>query len=316
MVEHSYQQNAKGIIEFLDKVKAESPDNVMTMFFVQKPSREKYISFRPQISNELQKKILSMILHPAIKSLGLTVVPYSAVGVADEENELLIPETVECLSKFMESVEEEKLFQEMDKLDISKISFYCTKITYDGKSVYLLRQFSKMNKLRNSFMGQFVDDALREMDSNFLGIDTLTDIVYDPDYEILIVLNHISLERIFNYRDEFLKITNAAIGEIVDKGIMENVEQFSEDCRRDVRILKRFTDMMSKDRLPLFFEHYEKVPEIVKELNLDIDFDEEGKIVYRERSQLFHIINLMSDAYFRSLLADRLGIAKAEDSLQ
>lgn len=315
MTEPDYQQNARDIIEFLDKVKTESPDNVMTMFFVQKPSREKYVSFRPQISDELQKKILSMILDPAIKSLGLTVVPYSAVGVADEENELLIPSTVESLSKFMDSVKDENLFTEMKQLDISKIGFYCTKISFDSKSVYLFRQFSKMNKLRNSFMGQFVDDALREMDSDFLGIDALTDIVYDPDYEILIVLNHISLERIFNYRDEFLKITNAAIGEIVDKGIMENVEQFSEDCRRDVRILKRFTDMMSKDRLPLFFEHYEKVPEIVRELELDIDFDVEGKIIYRERSQLFHIINLMSDAYFESLLAGRRGVVKTEDRL-
>ncbi len=70
---------------------------------------------------------------------------------------------------------------------------------------------------------------------------------------------------------------------------MENVEQFSDDCQRDVRIMKRFTDMMSKDRLPLFFEHYDRVPEIVKALNLDLEFDEEGKIIYREKSQLFHI---------------------------
>lgn len=315
MAKTDYQQIARDIIGFLNKVKTESPDNVMTMFFVQKPSREKYVSFRPQISNEIQKKILSMILGPAIKSLGFTVVPYNAVGVADEENELLIPSTVQCLNIFMESIEDDKIYKEMDKLDISKIGFYCTRISYKGKSVYLFRQFSKMNKLRNSFMGEFYDDELREMDSDFLGIDTLTDIVYDPDYEILLVLNHISLERIFNYRDEFLNIANAAIIDIVDQGIMHNVEQFADDCRRDVRILKRFTEMMSKDRLPLFFEHYEKVPEIVKELELDIDFDEDGKIIYRERSQLFHIINLMSDAYFRSLLADRLGIAKTEDTL-
>ena len=315
MTDLDYQKNARDIIMFLEKVKTDSPDNVMTMYFVQKPSREKYVSFRPQIMNELQKKILSMILDPAIKSLGLTVVPYSAVGVADEENELLLPSTVECLAKVIESVKDEKILREMKKLDISKISFYCTEISFDGKVVYLLRQFSKMNKLRNSFIGHFFDDELREMDSDFLGIDALTDIVYAPDSETLIVLNHISLERIFNYRDEFLRITNAAIGDIVDKGIMENVEQFSEDCRRDVRILKRFTDMMSKDRLPLFFEHYEKVPEIVRELDLDIDFDEDGKIIYRERSQLFHIINLMSDAYFESLLAGRRGVVKTEDRL-
>ncbi len=66
MAKTDYRQNARDIIEFLNNVKTESPDNVMTMFFVQKPSRDKYVSFRPQISNELQKKILSMILGPAI----------------------------------------------------------------------------------------------------------------------------------------------------------------------------------------------------------------------------------------------------------
>lgn len=133
--------------------------------------------------------------------------------------------------------------------------------------------------------------------------------------DVLLILNHISLERIFNYRDEYLKITNAAIGEIVNQGIMENVEQFSDDCQRDVRIMKRFTDMMSKERLPLFFEHYDRVPEIVNALNLDLEFDEEGKIIYREKSQLFHIINLMSDAYFKSLLAERIGVVKTEDTI-
>ncbi len=309
------QQKAKDIITFLAKVKDEKPDNAVTMYFVQRTSGNKFLSFKPQIANDLQKKILNMILPPVMKSLELTLVQYNPIGVADEENELLIPVQVASLSKFQDSIADDKIYTEMKQLKISKISFYCTQINYDGKKVYLFRQFSKMNKLRNSLVGHFWDDELREMDSDFLGIDELSDIVFVPDLEVLIILNHISLERIFNYRDEFLKITNAAIGDIVDQGIMQNVEQFSEDCRRDVRVMKRFTDMMSKDRLPLFFDHYDKVPEIVTALNLDLEFDAEGKIIYREKSQLFHIINLMSDSYFKSLLTERLGVVKTEDTL-
>ena len=55
-------------------------------------------------------------------------------------------------------------------------------------------------------------------------------------------------------------------------------------------------------RLPLFFDNYDKVEGIVKDLGLDIEFDENGKLIYREKSQLYHIVNLMSDAYFKSLL--------------
>lgn len=309
----NYQDMAKEIITFLDRVKTERPDNVMTMFFVPKPSREKFVSFKPQISTELQKKILDMILPLAIKSLQLTLVPYNPVGVADEENELLPPSQVESVDKFLESIKQENLFTDMSELKIGRINFYSIQITYDGYTVYLFRQFSKMSKLRKGIISQLVNNELKEMDTDFLGIDELCDMVLHDD--VLLILNHISLERIFNYRDEYLKITNAAIGEIVNQGIMENVEQFSDDCQRDVRIMKRFTDMMSKERLPLFFEHYDRVPEIVNALNLDLEFDEEGKIIYREKSQLFHIINLMSDAYFKSLLAERIGVVKTEDTI-
>ena len=94
------------------------------------------------------------------------------------------------------------------------------------------------------------------------------------------------------------------------------MEQFSEDCTSDVRIMKRFTNIMTQGRLPLFFQNFDKVPGIVQELGLDIEYDEdEGKLVYREKSQLFHIINLMSDAYFKSLLLDRTGIAIIEETI-
>ncbi len=170
-----------------------------------------------------------------------------------------------------------------------------------------------MSRLRKGIIGQLINDELRELDSNFLGIDELTDMVL-MDTTMLIV-NHISLERVFNYRDKFQEMTNQAIGRIVVEGKMTNVEQFSEDCLRDVRIMKRFTDLMSKDRLPLFFENYERVPEIVASLELDIEFDNEGKMIYRDKSQLFHIIHLMSDSYFKSLIAERVGVAEMEGTI-
>ncbi len=307
----SFQEIAKEVISFLDTVKDESPDNVMTMYFVEKPSRDKFLSYRPQISNDLQKKILAMVLPPLVKSLQFIVVPYNPIGVADEENELLSATQVDKVDAFTASISDDLVYTEMSQIKISKIGFYCIQIRYHENAIFLFRQFSKMNRLRNSFVGQFFNNELKEMDSNFLAIDELTDmLLFDGS---LLILNHISLERVFNYRDEYLRTTNAAIGEIVSQEIMQNVEQFSEDCKRDVRIMKRFTELMSKERLPLFFEHYDRVPEIVQSLGLDIEFDNDGKIIYREKSQLFHLINLMSDSYFRSLLADRIGIAKTED---
>ena len=267
----------------------------------------------PQASNELQKKMLSLVLTPLIKALELPVVEYNPVGVLDEENELIVPTQVACVGAFKESLAPENLVTEMNLIKISKISFYCLEVTYQEKKVYIFRQFTKMKRIRKGILSQLVNDELRELNSDFLGIDELTDMVLMDD--TLLILNHISLERIFNYRDKFQEMSNQAIGRIVVEGRMANVEQFSEDCLNDVRIMKRFTDIMSKDRLPLFFDNYDRVPDIVKALELDIEFDNEGKMIYRDKSQLFHIIHLMSDAYFQSLLSARYGVAEMEGTI-
>ena len=201
----------------------------------------------------------------------------------------------------------------MSQIKVKNINFYCIEISFRGRSLFLFRQFTKMSRLRKGILSQLVNDELKELNSDFLGIDELTDMVLADD--VLLILNHISLERVFNYRDKFQEMTNQAIGRIVVEGKMANVEQFSEDCLNDVRIMKRFTNLMLKDRLPLFFDNYDRVPEIVETLELDIEFDEEGKMIYRDKSQLFHIIHLMSDSYFKSLLAARIGVAEMEGNI-
>lgn len=304
---------AENIAETLRSVQEKSPDNALRIFFSEKRTTEKYRTFMPQASNELQKKMLALVLTPLIKALELPVVEYNPVGVLDEENELIVPAQVACVRAFKESLLPDNLVTEMKQIRISKVSFYCFEVTYQEKKVYIFRQFTKMKRLRKGILSQLVNDELRELNSDFLGIDELTDMVLMDD--TLLILNHISLERIFNYRDKFQEMTNQAIGRIVVEGRMANVEQFSEDCLNDVRIMKRFTDIMSKDRLPLFFDNYDRVPDIVKALELDIEFDDEGKMIYRDKSQLFHIIHLMSDAYFQSLLSARYGVAEMEGTI-
>lgn len=238
---------------------------------------------------------------------------FNPIGVADEEIEILNKKSVTDVGTFVKTLDDGKVCKEIENLQIDKVSFYCLRVVYEGKCVYLLRQFSKMKKLRSGLLTHFINDELVEMESDFLGLDEDVDMVLCEDS--LVILNHISLERIFNYRDAYKAKTDEAMGAILTQGVLVNIEQFADDCSRDVRIMKRFTNIMSKGRLPLFFDNYDKVEGIVKDLGLDIEFDENGKLIYREKSQLYHIVNLMSDAYFKSLLAERIGVSKTEDSL-
>lgn len=307
------QNKSKKVIDFLRTVQEEKPDNNLRIFFCEKRGANKYRAYMPQVSNDLQKRIFALIAQPLLNSLKLPLVQYNPVCVLDGENELIFQNQVSCVEAFKESLKEDNLITEMAQIKIKNINFYCIEISLNGKSIFLFRQFTKVNRLRKGILSQLVDDELKELSSDFLGIDELTDMVLADD--VMLILNHISLERVFNYRDKFQEMTNQAIGRIVIEGKMANVEQFSEDCLNDVRIMKRFTNLMSKDRLPIFFDNYDRVPEIVEQLELDIEFDEEGKMIYRDKSQLFHIIHLMSDSYFKSLLAARIGVAEIEGNI-
>ncbi len=299
--------------DYLSLISTQDISNCVSIYFAYRNdnTEEKYISHKPQMNNEVQKGVLGTIL-PFVENLmnNNIIVEYNPVGVADGEIEKIDSSKIPMINKFLNSIEDENVNKDMSSLRIDKIGFYCVEVKYGGKRILFLRQFQKLKKLRQGYITRIINDELQVMENDFLGIDEITDIViYNNE---IILLNHISLERIFNYRDEFLKKTKEALGEILTRDVIINIQQFSDDCCRDIRVMKRFTDIMTKDRLPLFFENYDKVPEIVSELDLDIDFNNEGKLIYREKSQLFHIINLLSDSYFKSLLANRTGVAKIE----
>jgi hypothetical protein len=265
----------------------------------------------PSVSNEIQQAILAMVL-PYVKRQfqSNTIAEYNPIGVADGEFERISTSAIQMIRKFYESNLDDNVYKEMGALVVGKINFYCISINFEGKEIFFFRQFQRLKRLRKGILTRIINDELCVMDTDFLSIDEAVDIVIFDQYAH--ILNHVSLERVFEYKDEFLKKTNEALGEILKQQIVENIEQFADDCCRDIRIAKRFTHIMTKGRLPLFFDNYEKVPEIVERLGLDIEFDENGKLIYREKSQLFHIVNLLSDSYFESLLAQRTGVAKIE----
>lgn len=309
------EKKTEGLKKFINNIEKEKPTNFLKLFFSYRNNRTgNYISFQPVISNDVQHEIFNAIV-PYIKQQLSNNHPadYSPMGVLDGYFEIMDTQEVVGANKFFESVSRELLLRDLSEMKPEKIGFYCIEIKHNEKAAYIFRQFQKMKKLRNGFFCQLFDSQLRIVE-NILGFDQLSDIIiFEND---LFLLNHIALERIFYYRDEIQKKADEAIREIKNKNIIVNVDSFSTDCLNDVRIMKRFTSLMTSGRLPLFFEHYSDVPGIVKQLDLDIQFDGENKLIYREKSQLFHIVNLLSDAYFESLLAKRTGIALVEGEIK
>ncbi|WP_409966903.1 DUF4868 domain-containing protein [Bengtsoniella intestinalis] len=303
--------------KILSKIDTSRPDNCMELYFSHRISNGeniKYVTHKPAISSDVQNEIWrTMFSYVNTQLAELSLVEYRPEGALDGELESISMEAIPAVDVFMQSLTKEKIKMDLSSLKVQSIDFYCVKITVDSENLYLYRQFPKMKRIRKGFITSIIDNELNVINNDILGIDGIVDMIGFND--TLYLLNHISLERIFNYRDEFLKKTKEALGQILSENVIENIELFTSDCVGDIRVMKRFTSIMTKERLPLFFENYERVVEIVTDLELDIQFTEDGRLIYREKSQLFHIINLMSDSYFKSLIAQRTGVALAEGQL-
>lgn len=303
--------NTQSLQTYLETITT-SQDHAIDISFAK---RGQGIINSPQISYDLKQQIVDMLLVDVKKEMSKNIiVDYQAMGVLDGEIEQIEVKDVisdkenEMKSVFVINISDEK------KFDWGKVDYYVIKIEVQGKVLKLYRQFQKMKRLRKGILLQVFSDELVRMDSDFIGIDETVDIL-EWEEEFLI-FNHIALERIFGYRDLFEKKTKEAVEILKNKKIFENIEEFQEACMRDGRIQKRFTNIMQKERLPLFFKNIKKVPQLVKDLNLHLEFSANGKLIYSDRKQLYEITNLLDDAYFQSLLTNRKGVVKLEGALE
>lgn len=303
--------DANEITSLLKDLSDDSEAAISVKFMV----KNKKIVNEPQMAWELKQNILKMQIPYIEKELEKNaLVNYNPLGCMDNEIELvdlkdIIPANCDEDEEInFLTVANEKRF------NWGNIDYYVVRVAKDGEEIKLYRQFPKLKRLRKGVLLHFLMDELVQMESDFIGLDENVDILEWRGK--LVIFNHIALERIFDYRDIFQENTVKALTIIKDKDIFADVEMFEQDCLRNIRVMKRFTSIILNDRLNLFFENYDKVPEIVKQNNLKIDFDQNGKIVYKDKTELFRITNLMSDAYFKSLLLDRLGVAKLEGDVK
>ena len=264
---------------------------------------------------ELKRNILKMQIPYIEKELEKNnLVNYDPLGCMDNEIELIDAEKVISIDSRDEANVNYLAEINEKKFDWGSVDYYVVSVEKGEEVIKLYRQFPKLRRLRKGIFLQAFMDELVQMESEFIGLDESVDIL---EWEgKLIIFNHIALERIFGYKDLFERNTVKALSIIRENNIFADMDMFEQDCMRNVRIMKRLTSVVLKNRLKLFFDNYDKVPEIVKENNLKIDFDAEGKIVYKDKTELYRITNLMADSYFRSLLLDRLGVAKLEGNME
>ncbi|MFS0689378.1 Kiwa anti-phage protein KwaB-like domain-containing protein [Sporosarcina sp. 179-K 8C2 HS] len=203
---------------------------------------------------------------------------------------------------------EENIHGDMAELDLETINFYCIRLEHDNKCAYIFRRFTKMKKIRQGILGILEDNSLRKVNNElFIGLDRDIDIlVFENE---MLIINRFALQTIFNLQDYFTDRATEALQQIQRGNVIENFDEFREDCLNDRQASKRITKIINTPgRIEGFLEMAHLLPYVIAEADLDIELNENGQIVYtRNRQVRSQILFCIADGYYLSLMLGRVG---------
>lgn len=203
---------------------------------------------------------------------------------------------------------EENIHGDMQEMNLEDINFYCVTLKYGDEYLYIFRRFTKMKKIRRGILGVLENNALRKVENDlFIGLDRDIDILVFRGE--MLIMNRFSLQTIFDLQDYFIERATEALDQIQNGDVIFNFEEFREDCLSDRQASKRITKIINTPgRINGFLSNAHLLPIVVEEADLDIELNENSQIVYtRSRDVRSQILFCIADAYYRSMILERVG---------
>ncbi|MBQ6448593.1 MAG: DUF4868 domain-containing protein [Bacillus sp. (in: Bacteria)] len=280
----------------------------MRLYFTRKRPNDRYQSYSPTISEDLQRELKDLVRNAVEKVQDAEQRPFSPIGSIEGCVEIYSPNEVNSFNEIIESMNEDFVNrQDIPEEEISKLTFYCLKIFTTDGDILFFRRVTKFNKLKKGFFGRFSGSDFEKLDDTLLGIDPNVDIVIFQGE--MLILNHISLERIFSINNQYQQKAGQTLDLVHRANRINNFEQFREDCLSDGRVTRALTKLLNEeDRMHQVFENFENVIQVIDIFGLNIELAEENsKLVYEDKSQLLDITRLMRDSFYVTYINNRDG---------
>ncbi|PER21925.1 DUF4868 domain-containing protein [Bacillus cereus] len=280
----------------------------MRLYFTRKRPNGRYQSYSPTISEDLQRE-LKVIVTNALELVQNTEQrEFSPIGTIEGVIETYPVNAMDCFNDIIQSMDDD--FANRTRIpeeEIGRLTFYCLKISSTEGDILFFRRVTKFNKLTGGLVGRFLGDDFVKLEDKLLGVDTNVDIVIYG--EEMLILNHISLERIFSISDQYQRTAHQTLDLVNRANRITNFEQFRDDCLSDGRVTRALTKLLTEqERMEDVFENFGNVIRVIDIFELDIELVEENtKLAYRDKSQLLDITRLMRDSFYVTYINNRDG---------
>lgn len=123
--------------------------------------------------------------------------------------------------------------------------------------------------------------------------------------------NHVALERIFYINEEFKDKANIILNRIERTEKVKNFMTVKDKLLNNGRFVRRIAKLSSdNDRAILFIESIENTKLAIEQFSLPIIYNEKTgqfEVDYNDLSQLNVLVNLMQDAYYKTMIGGDRG---------
>lgn len=281
-------------------------NNSKELYFCEK-NKDVYEAVCPEVSTEIFEILIQNAIDSISKRGQDEWIEYNPIGFREGTLEICDVDYVGNYDEVINSFDSQNI--EIDPEMIERFSFYCVSIGEEKKNVKIFRRLTKFKKISTQgFLGIFQGNQLNRIDSQILGIDGDIDlIVYNNE---IMVLNHISLERIFKIEEQYEKKSKETMDCLRSTGKIENFDAFEEDCMNNLLTRRILTKMQNEDNdLSKCFDNFENIVKTIDMFDLSLNTNTSSKsIIYESKEQIKDILRLARDSYYRSLVQEKPGI--------
>ena len=124
------------------------------------------------------------------------------------------------------------------------------------------------------------------------------------------ITNRDNFNTMLNFKDVYYKIVDDNVEQIKRAELFDNADDFIADCRNNGRYVTRLTKAILVESFKNVKDNKNKLQDIKKDYKLNLEFTNDGKIVYN-KEHVNEILNLLLEHYVTSALTDKRMLAKA-----
>ncbi len=288
----------------------ESSGDDAKIFFVKRNKNQttkeiKYSIFRSNINKEMGEELIK-----SAKSQIETTISkepdYEEYGVVSVSDSLVIHHIEKESVPFLEDMLQEISDSQIDLIpdgEFDKIYGYIVRIENGNNALFLFRKYASKRLLEKDKIASYIENGeLKKAENEIIALDRFFDAVLlltdrIDEEEKIFIFNKSKFESLFSFIDAYRREIESKKEHLVDKNLIENVDEFIDLCSSDSRKVKKLAKIIKSGKITNL--DTDQIKNVASEFSLDVEFTEDGKLK-PTKENLWTILRILDDDYLKS----------------